>query len=98
MPDAPVAADLGEPLDIHGQIPAEVALHSVAVTDDLTELGLLSLAEILHPGVGVDPGLSQDLVGAGAPNAKDIRETDLDPLLSGQINASNTSHTVSAPP
>ena len=98
MPHTPVAADLGQPLDVHGQIPAEVALHGIAVTDDLTELGLLGLGQILYPGVGVDPGFRQDLVGAGAPDAEDISQTDLDPLVSRQVNSRNTSHTVSAPP
>ena len=62
------------------------------MADDLTQLGLIVLGEVLHAGVGVNPGLGQDLVGAGAPNAVDISEADLDSLLSGQINAGNTSH------
>ena len=98
VPDAPVAADLGQPLDVHGQVTAEVALHSVAVADDLTQLRLVSLGQILDAGIGVDPGLSQNLIGAGAPDAVDIGQANLDPLILGQINASNTCHTVSAPP
>ena len=98
MTQAAVAADLGETLDVHRHVAAEVALHSVAVADDLAQLSLVGLSQILHAGVGVDTGLSQDLVGAGAPDTKDIGKADLDPLILGQINASNTCHTVSAPP
>ena len=98
MPHAAVAADLGQALDVHRHVTAEVALHSVAVADDLAQLGLIFLGQILHAGVGVDSGLGQDLVGAGAPNAVDIGQADLYPLILRQVNASNTCHTVSAPP
>ena len=37
---------------------------------------------------GNAPGLGQDLVGAGAPNAVDISEADLDSLLSRQVQVS----------
>ena len=92
VPHAAVAADLGQALDVHRHVTAEVALHSVAVADDLAQLGLIFLGQILHAGVGVDSGLGQDLVGAGAPNAVDISEADLDSLLSRQVNTGNTSH------
>ena len=92
MTDAAVAADLGQALNVHRHVAAQVALNSVLVADNLTQLGLIVLGEVLHAGVRVDPGLGQDLVGAGAPNAVDISEADLDSLLSGQINAGNTSH------
>ena len=62
------------------------------MADDLTQLGLVLLGQVLHAGIRVDPGLGQDLVGAGAPNAVDISEADLDSLLSRQVNTGNTSH------
>ena len=59
VPHAAVAADLGQALDVHRHVTAEVALHSVAVADDLAQLGLIFLGQILHAGVGVDSGLGQ---------------------------------------
>ena len=72
--------------------------HGVLVADDLTQLGLIVLGEVLHADVGVNPGLGQDLVGAGAPNAVDISEADLDTLILRQVNTGNTCHTLKAPP
>src|SRR5699024_3893034 len=93
--DAAVAADLGQALDVHRHVAAQVALHGVLVANDLTQLGLVLLGQVLHAGVRVDSGLGQDLVGAGAPNAVDISEADLNSLLSRQVNTGNTSHSYS---
>jgi len=62
------------------------------VADDLAQLGLIFLGQILHAGVGVDSGLGQDLVGAGAPNAVDISEANFDSLFLGQVNSGDTCH------
>ena len=94
MADAPVAADLGQALDVHRHIAAQVALHGVLVADDLTQLGLLGVGEVLHPGIGVDARLLEDLARAGAANAVNIGESDLDSLLLRQINAGYTCHTL----
>ena len=51
------------------------------MTDDLAQLGLVLLGQVLHANVGADPSLGQDLVGAGAPNAVDIGQADLYPLI-----------------
>src|SRR5699024_3401827 len=79
--DAPVAADLAETLDVQGHGAAQIALHHVAVVDGLTELGLLSLGQVLHPGVGVDTSLRQDVLGALSANAVDIRKANFDTLI-----------------
>ena len=92
MADAPVAADFSQPLNVHRHVAAQVALDRILMTDNLAQLGLILLGEVLHTGIGVNPGLGQDLVGAGAPNAVDISEADLDSFLSRQVNTGNTSH------
>ena len=68
------------------------------MADDLAQLGLSLPRSDPSRGCRVDSGLGQDLVGAGAPNAVDIGQADLYPLILRQVNASNTCHTVSAPP
>ena len=94
MADATVAADFGQALDIHRHIAAQVALHGVLVADDLTQLGLLGVGQVLHAGIGVDARLLEDLARAGAANAINIGESDLDSLFLRQINAGNTCHTL----
>ena len=98
MTHAAIAADLGQALDVHRQVAAQVALYGVIAGDDLTQLGLFLVGEVLHAGIGVDSGLLQDFIGAGASNAEDIGESDLHPLILRQINSGNTCHITLAPP
>ena len=93
MTQAAVAADLGQALDVKRGLAAQVALNDEVVVDALTQLGLFLVGEILHSGVGVDPGHGQDLVCAGSANAVDVSETDFDSLVLGQVNAGYTCHT-----
>ena len=94
MADAPIAADLGQTLDVHRHIAAQVALHGVLVADDLAQLGLLGVGEVLDPGIGIDARLLEDLARAGAANAVNIGEPDLDSLFLRQVNAGYTCHTL----
>ncbi|MPN20016.1 hypothetical protein SDC9_167392 [bioreactor metagenome] len=88
----PIAADLGQALDVHRHVAAQVAFHNIAVGDGLAELCLVVLGQVLHAGIGIDPGFCKDLVGAGAPNAENVGESDLHPLILRQVNAGNTCH------
>ena len=80
-------------LTVNGEALAGTEMaETITAADDVAQLALVLLGQILHTDVGVDSGLSQNLGGAGAPNAIDISESDLDALLTGQINTGNTSH------
>ena len=92
--NAAVAADLGQPLDIQGNLTAQVAFHHVALVDGFTKLGFVGLGQILDAGVGVDPSLRQDVLGALSANTVDIGQTDFDSLILGQVNTGNTCHTL----
>ena len=94
MTGAAVAADLGQPLDIQGNLTAQVAFHHVALVDGFTKLGFVGLGQILDAGVGVDPSLRQDVLGALSANTIDIGQTDFDSLILGQVNTGNTCHTL----
>src|SRR4030067_1844523 len=48
VPEAPVAADVDQPLDVHGDLLAEVALDLLPLLDDLADLVDL----VLGPGLG----------------------------------------------
>ena len=93
MPQAAVAADLGQALDVKRGLTAQVTFHDVAVVDALTQLGFFLIGEVFYSGVGVDPGCLQYLVCAGSADTIDIGETDLDSLVLGQVNAGYTCHT-----
>src|SRR5712691_10840134 len=92
-----VGADLHQPLDVHGDFLAEVALHAALHVDDLGDAAGLLLGEVLHPHARLDPGLAQDLVAARYPDSVDVGERDLDPLLPGKVDARDACHVLSLP-
>src|SRR5215207_2962548 len=58
---APVGADLRQPLDVLGALATQVALDLVAL-DGLAQLHSLVLGEVLDVGVRIDADLGEDLV------------------------------------
>ena len=93
MTGAAIAADLAQTLDVECGLTAKVAFHDVAVVDGFTKLGLVSIGQILHAGVGVHACLCQDLLSTLSANTIDISQTDFDSLILGQVNTGNTCHT-----
>ena len=98
MTQATVAADFGEPLDVHRGLTAQVTFDGVLVLDDFTELCFVIFGQVLDAGIRVDTGLCQDLLGSGQANALDIGQSNFNSLFAGQVNTSNTCHASSAPP
>src|SRR6266446_9575381 len=78
VPHPAVAADFHQPLDVHGDLLAEIAFDAALLLDDAADLPNVVLGEILDTDVGTHPGLFQDGVRAHAPDAIDVGETDLD--------------------
>ena len=56
MPKATVAADVHQPLDVHRDLLAEVALDAAHVLEHAADIAHVLLGEILHPDVAADPG------------------------------------------
>ena len=67
MTQTTVAADFGEPLDVHSGLTAQVALDDIVMLNGLTQLGLLVVSQILNAGIGVDTGVLQDFRCTGRP-------------------------------
>src|SRR5579875_1488438 len=93
--NAPVAVDLDQPLNVLSHLAPQVALDDVLAVDHLTDAVDLVVGEVAHAGVGVDAGLLQDLGGAGRPDAVDIAQRDLNPLVPGNIDTGDPSHRAS---
>ena len=98
MTQAAVAADLRQTLDVHSGSAAQVTLDQILLLDNLTQLSLLVIGQILDANVGIDAGLSQDLLGAGSADAVNISQTNFNTLFAGQVYTSNTCYNSSAPP
>src|SRR5207247_445232 len=94
---SPVGADLHEAFDVHGDVLAEVPLHPSLAVDDLGDPAGLLFGEVLHPYVGVDPRLGQDLVAPADPDPVDVGEGDFHPLLSWEVDACDACHSLPLP-
>ena len=92
VPDAAIAADFHEPLDVLGGLLAEIALDLVLVLDRLADPGYLVLGEVLDARVPVDLGGLQDLSGARPADAEDVGQADFDALVRGKVDTCDTSH------
>ena len=98
MPQAAIAADLHQALDVHGNFAAQVALYLDVVVNVVAQLADIILGQILHAGIGIDARMLDDIVGDVAANAVDVRQGDLDSLLPGKVDTSNSCHVLFAPP
>src|SRR5688572_14542264 len=97
MTQAAVAADFHQPLDVHGDLLAEIALHAADLFEHPADLADVVFGQILDADVRADARRGQDVVRPLAPDAVDIREADLDPLRPRQIDACNTRHRLPLP-
>src|SRR5918997_861026 len=78
---AAVAADIHQPLDVHLDALAQVALDLALPLDDRADAAEHVLVEIAHARVHGDAGRLQDRRRARAPDAIDVRQSDLDALV-----------------
>jgi hypothetical protein len=88
--EATVAANLHQARDVGANLSAEVTLGGEIRVDVIANLGHLVLGELLDAGIGVNAGLRADLGRAGLTDAVKIRKTDLDALVTRQVDTINT--------
>src|SRR5438105_8550824 len=92
VPDAPIAPDVHEALDVHRDLAAKVAFHLELALDDLADARGLVLVPGPHPLVGVDGGALQHAPGRRLADAVDVREGHLTALVAGQIDSGHACH------
>src|SRR5215211_688350 len=97
MPQAAVAADLHEPLDIHGDLLAEIALDAALLLEHTADLADVVFRQVLDADIRAHARRSEDVVRALASNAVDVGEPDLDPLGPRKVNACDTCHSCLIP-
>ncbi len=88
--DALVAADLDLAADVRGDLAPQVALELEAALEVVAERDELGVAEVADADVGADARGGQRLLGAGATDAVDVGERDLQPLLAGEVDSDKT--------
>jgi len=92
MTDPLITADLDLALDVLGNISPQITLHLQITIDVRPNPDNLFISEITNPSTAVDAQLLTQLTSSAATNTINIGEGDLDPLLSGNVNASDTCH------
>src|SRR5579883_124249 len=92
VPQAPVAADLHQPLDVQVHLAAQVALDRVLVVDQLADAAHLVLGQLADALRGLDIRPRDDLLCARASDAVDVRQRDEDRLVARYVDARDTCH------
>src|SRR5262249_12775595 len=95
MTAATVTADLNQPLDVHRNVLAQIALDIALALDHLTDMVHFLFSEVLNLLVGIHIGGCEDARGAWMSDAIDVTQRDVHMLVSRKINACNTCHKTS---
>src|SRR3954451_15105991 len=89
---APIGAEIHEPLDVHRHLAAKVALDDVVAVDGLADLEHLGVSQLADPALGRDADLVGDLLGLSRADAVDVLERDHDALVGRDIDACDAGH------
>ena len=86
MANATVRTDFDESLDVQSGFPTKITFDLKVVVNVVTKLGNILLGKISYTSVGVDAGSFDDIVCSLSADAMDIGESDLDSLVSRQVD------------
>src|SRR4051812_38780194 len=94
-----VAADLDLAPDVGLDLTAEVTLDLdlVVALDRVAELDQLLVTQLVDAQVGADPGIGEELLGAGTADAVDVGECDLDALVAREVHTNEACHQMAIP-
>src|SRR6185437_833569 len=89
-----IRADLNQPLDVHGDVFAQIAFDAALAFDSLANAIDLVLVEILNLLVHIHIGAGEKARGTRVPDAIDVSERDIHVLIARKIDACNTCHSI----
>src|SRR4029077_1574077 len=92
-----VAAEIHQPLDVHGNFAPQIAFHDIVAVDHFANLQHVLVAELGHPTRWVDVHLFHDFLGLLRPDAMDILQGDHNALVCRYVNTSDTGHNLFTP-
>jgi hypothetical protein len=91
VPQTLVAPDLDLAADVRRDLTAQVAFELV-VLEVVAQGDELLVAEVAHAEVRAHAGGRERLLGASAPDAVDVGERNLEPLLAREVDADEACH------
>src|SRR6266851_1370830 len=92
MPQAPIAAEIHQPLDVDASLATKIALDDVVAVDHFADLQNFLVAQLADPAVLGDLDLFDDLGRAPLADAMNVLKRDQDALVGGDVHAGNTGH------
>src|SRR5579875_2446655 len=92
MAQAAIAANFDQPLDVHIDFAAQVALNFIFAINHLTQTVDLFFSQIPYPRIRVNMRFRQDFAAGRQPNSVDIAQRNFHTLLTWNVNAGNSSH------
>jgi hypothetical protein len=92
MPHAAIGTEIHQPLDIHRNLPSQVALDGVVAINHFADAQYLIIGQLMDPPFERNPHPTAYFERLGAPDAMDVGEANRNQLLIGNINASDPRH------
>jgi len=97
MADPAIGSNVHQSLDIHCDLGAQRALDAIIALDSLSQPIHIGVIEIAYAQVRAHASRLQNLARRGAADSEDVRETHFDLLITREVNASNSSHSLALP-
>ena len=97
VPQPLVAADLDLAADVGSDLATQVTLELVARLEVVTQPDQVLVGQVRTRTSGLTPVACERLRGAGAPDAEDVGERDLDALVAREVDADQTCHVAVSP-
>jgi hypothetical protein len=91
MPDAAIAAEIHEALDIHRNFAAQITFDR-ETRDRIAQARNFGLTQVFDLNGRVDLRLATGFERAGAPDAVDVRQRDRYVFVDGNIDSGDTCH------
>jgi hypothetical protein len=95
MPQTAVAPNVHQALDVHRDFAAQVTLDPHLLVHNLAKAIDLVVCQITHASVRTYIRPLEKLLAGMEPNAKDVRQRRLDPLIARKIDSCNSRHVAS---
>src|ERR1700758_647719 len=87
-----IATEVHQPLDIHRDLPTQVALDRVIPIDQLANAQHVIVSELMDTPLGRNANFGADLIGLGSADPMDVSAPDRDPLLIGDVDPRDARH------
>src|SRR5215470_4738134 len=92
MPQPPVAAEIHQPLDIHGNVTPQIAFHHIVTIDDFANLQDFLIGQLGYPTLMGNIDLLHDILSVSGSDPMDILQSNNHALVCGYVYTSNSCH------